>query len=166
MKKYLTPLVALATLVFTAGCETTGSAARIQEKSVVFNNLAPWQQQDIQNGIVGVGYSTDMVYMALGKPSKIVTTADGLETVWTYNNYYPPSAQSSPQMTINTAGGSNYAASVNSSSSPRNNTSLSATGTKGTAQTSYDVPDLPSDTLFVTFRGGQVLQTKLESENR
>ncbi|MCX6945598.1 MAG: hypothetical protein NT173_12725 [Opitutales bacterium] len=166
MKKILTPFVALAALLLVTGCETTGAPSRIQEKSAVFDNLAPWQQRDIQDGVVGIGYSTDMVYMAIGKPSKIVTTANGQETVWTYNNYYPSNVQSKAQMVINNTAGGHYASGVESSSSPRSNKSLSDTGTRGTAQASLDVPDLPSDTLYVIFREGQVYQTKLESENR
>jgi len=166
MKKYLALFAASAALLLVSGCDSSGSSARIQEKSVVFNNLAPWQQQDIQNGIINVGYSTDMVYMALGKPSKIVTSANGEETIWTYNNYFPPTAQSAPRSNLQNPGGSNYASSVESSSAPRNNQSLSATGIKGTAQTSLEVPDLPSDTLHVTFRNGQVSDYKLESEGR
>lgn len=166
MKKYLAPLAALAVILLVSSCDISGVNTRIQEKSVVFNNLEPWQQRDIQNGIVNVGYSTDMVYMALGKPSKIVTSANGEETIWTYNNYYPPTAQSAPQMNIDSRGGSNYASQVESPNSPRGKSGIADTGTKGTAQTSLDVPDLPSDTLFVTFRNGQVFQTQLESERR
>jgi hypothetical protein len=166
MKKLSALFAASAALLFVAGCETSGVSSRIQEKSAVFGNLAPWQQRDIQNGVVDIGFSTDMVYMSLGKPSKIVTTANGQETIWTYNNYYPPTAQSRAQMNINNTGGAGYAGGVESSSAPRSSKSLSDTGTRGTAQTSLDVPDLPSDTLYVTFREGQVVQTKLESENR
>lgn len=163
MKKYLAPVGALLALLVLAGCESSGVTARIQEKSALFNSLEPWQQRDIQSGLVNPGFSTDMVYMALGKPSKIVTTADGQETIWTYSNYYPPVAQYQAQASADNSGGKYYGT-VDSSSSPRNPASLSATGQKGTAQTSLDVPDLPADTLYVTFRNGQVTRTQLESE--
>jgi hypothetical protein len=101
--------------------------------------------------------------MALGKPSKIVTSANGQDTIWTYNNYYPSSSQMHAQAAI-TNSGANYTTRVDSSNSPRNNRSLSDTSTRGTTQTNLDVADLPADTLYVTFREGQVYQTQLESE--
>jgi hypothetical protein len=159
------PLVVVILATFTvAGCETGGgTASRIQEKSAVYNNLAPWQQRDIQDGVVSIGSSTDMVYMALGKPSKIVTSANGRETTWTYNNYYPPSARSQARATLNTAGGPGNPTRVENSNSPRG-AAKTDTSTRGSTQTNLDVADLPSDTLYVMFRDGQVFQTQLESE--
>ena len=166
MKIRLTLLAALAAVLFVTGCESTGVTTRIQEKSTVFNTLAPWQQRDIKNGIVGVGYSTDMVYIALGKPSKIVTSANGQETVWTYNNYFPPTATYHSQTSLANPGSTNSSRSVESANAPRSTKSLSDTSSKGYAQSQLDVPDLPSDTLYVTFRDGQVYRTKLESESK
>jgi hypothetical protein len=168
MKKTLLPLTALVAVLILAGCESSGVSSRVQEKSAVFNQLEPWQQRDIQNGVVGIGFSTDMVYMALGKPSKIVTSADGHDTIWTYNNYYPTSAQMHSQVTITNTSGAGYTGRVDSpnggSAMTSGGKSLSATGTRGTTNTSLDVADMPADTLYVTFRDGQVFQTQLESE--
>ena len=166
MKKYLAPLLSLAVLAFLAGCETSGVSTRIQEKSVVFNSLMAWQQKDIQEGIVDLGFSTDMVYMALGKPSKVVTSANGQETIWTYANYYPPSTQPHAQAANSNPGGANYTSGVESASSPRSGKSLSDTNPKGYSSTSLDVPDMPSDTLYVTFREGQVTATRFESDSK
>jgi len=166
MKNRLALLAALVAIMLVAGCETSGITNRIQEKSVVFNNLAPWQRRDIQNGVVDVGFSTDMVYMALGKPSKIVTSANGKETVWTYNNYYPPTARHEVQMEHVTAGGADYKGSYVSANSPRSGVAFSSTNTRDAPQMSLGVADMPSDTLYITFVEGQVVQTKLESENR
>jgi hypothetical protein len=163
MNKKISLVVGLLLALALAGCETGGTSARIQEKSAVYNNLAPWQQRDIQNGVVSVGASTDMVYMALGKPSKIVTTANGLETTWTYNNYFPSTSQSRPVATLNMAGGANNPTRVENSNSP-NTPAKSDTSTRGSTQTNLSVPDMPSDTLYVIFREGQVYQTQLESE--
>ena len=166
MKKTLLPLAALVAALLVGGCDTGGgTSSRIAEKSVVYNNLAPWQQRDIQDGVVSIGGSTDMVYMALGKPSKIVTSANGTETTWTYTNYFPASARSHAMASLNNVSGVNNT-NVESNSSPRNARSLSDTSTRGTTQSSLDVAELPSDTLYVIFRDGQVYQTKLESENK
>ena len=108
-----------------------------------------------------------MVYMAMGSPSKIVTTANGAETVWTYSNYYPPSSQSHAQMNLDTTGNAKYTSSQESANAPGSKKSLLSTGSgKGDPQTSLDVADLPNDTLYVIFRDGQVFQTKLESDSK
>jgi outer membrane protein assembly factor BamE (lipoprotein component of BamABCDE complex) len=89
MKKI--PILLLATLsalVALSGCSTVKS--RIEEKSAVFNALDPQTQARIKQGIVDVGFTPDMVYIALGKPdeTKESVTANGRETTWIYNEYW------------------------------------------------------------------------------
>jgi hypothetical protein len=71
-----------------AGCNTIDH--RISEKQDVFDRLDPQTQDKIRQGIVEVGYTEDMVYIALGPPDaqhqKI--TAKGDETTWIYKTYY------------------------------------------------------------------------------
>jgi hypothetical protein len=71
-----------------AGCSTVDS--RIREKAAVFNQLSPADQAKIRQGIIAVGFTPDMVYMALGKPTEIRqrTRPGGQETLWIYNTYY------------------------------------------------------------------------------
>ena len=71
-----------------AGCSTVQS--RIEEKAAVFNALSPEQQARIQQGLVDVGYTQDMVYIAMGKADRVKERASegGTETVWIYNSYY------------------------------------------------------------------------------
>ncbi|ATC62966.1 hypothetical protein CMV30_02740 [Nibricoccus aquaticus] len=87
MKTPLTLFVCLAALVL-AGCSTVQS--RIEEKSAVFNALPSETQSRIQQGLVDVGYTQDMVYIAMGRADKVVerATGAGSETVWIYNSYY------------------------------------------------------------------------------
>lgn len=87
MKNPLTLLTCLAALVL-AGCSTVQS--RIEEKSTVFNALPAETQSRIQQGLVDVGYTPDMVYIAMGNADKVIerSTTDGNETVWIYNSYY------------------------------------------------------------------------------
>jgi len=87
-----TPLVlTILTALLLAGCNTSGTTARIEEKSAVYAALSPEQQQAIQTGAINVGFTTDMVYLSLGQPSKIESkeSADGPVTVWTYTRFYP-----------------------------------------------------------------------------
>jgi hypothetical protein len=87
MKNPLTLLSCLAALAL-AGCSTVES--RIEEKAAVFNALPAETQSRIQQGLVDVGYTPDMVYIAMGKADRVIERAsnNGTETVWIYNNYY------------------------------------------------------------------------------
>ena len=75
-------------LLALAGCNTIDH--RISEKQDVFNRLDPQTQDKIRQGVVEVGYTQDMVYIALGPPDarhEKVTTK-GNETTWIYKTYY------------------------------------------------------------------------------
>jgi len=134
----------------------------IQEMPTLFSSLQPWQQKNIKAGVIEAGDSTDLVYLALGKPSQIITAADGQEVVWKFNNYIPLSSYTLPSAHVRVEGGPNYSPTVESPNTPGNKSSLSATGIKGTVQTNLDVPDLPTGTLFVTFRGGKVYSARFD----
>lgn len=76
----------LALLVF-AGCQTVDS--RIKEKPEVFASVDKTTQERIKRGIIGIDYTEDMVYLALGTPDQIresVTTSARTVT-WIYNSY-------------------------------------------------------------------------------
>jgi len=75
-------------LLVLAGCNTIDH--RISEKQDVFNRLDPQTQGKIRQGVVEVGYTEDMVYIALGPPDARYqkTTVKGDETTWTYKTYY------------------------------------------------------------------------------
>jgi hypothetical protein len=49
---------------------------------------------------------------------------------------------------------------------PRGGKGLSDTSTRGSTQTSLDVADLPADTLYITFRDGQVVADKPVTRRR
>lgn len=94
----IAPIVASALLALSgivAGCTSDAIANRIQEKSTVFAALPPEQQKDIRQGTIQPGFTADMVYMALGKPSqvKVKDTAQGKVGLWIYNNFYPEGYQ-------------------------------------------------------------------------
>jgi len=75
-------------LLALAGCNTIDS--RISEKQDVFNRLDPQTQGKIRQGIVEVGYTEDMVYIALGPPDarRQKVSAHGDESTWVYKTYY------------------------------------------------------------------------------
>lgn len=80
-------LAALCVLTLAAGCSTFEK--RAGEKSAVFDALAPEAQDKLRRGVVEIGNTTDMVYIALGEPDSRLerTTAEGTEEVWIYSAF-------------------------------------------------------------------------------
>lgn len=147
------------------GCETGGINARIQEKSTVFAALSPEQQQVIKEGSIELGYTGDMVYMALGKPSKVRAkdAPEGRVEMWTYNNYYPTVSVS--QLSLNSPGRHGYRSGQTSPNAPRSSTSISSTASSGPEPSIDGLGDMPSDTLHVVLVNNQVIQLALESDS-
>jgi hypothetical protein len=85
--RILIPLL-LGSLALLAGCQSVES--RIKEKPAVFANLDAATQDKIKQGIVEIGYTEDMVYLALGKPDQKRESVreNGKSTTWIYNTYY------------------------------------------------------------------------------
>ena len=166
MKKSFGLFAGIIALALLAGCETTGVDNRIKEMPTLFGSLPPWKQENVRKGIFEIGDPTEIIYLTLGQPSRIVTSADGKETTWTYLNYYPLWTKPVPSAHVRTEGGPYYSPVIVSANAPRSGKSLSDTGIKGTVQTSLDVPDLPPDTLFVIFHGNKVYDAMLESQQK
>jgi len=77
-----------ASLGFITGCQTVES--RIKEKPGVFASVDKATQDKIKQGIIDLGYSEDLVYVALGDPDqkRETVTADGKTVTWIYSTYY------------------------------------------------------------------------------
>ena len=170
MKKCL-PLLgaALGFALLLTGCESDNSSSRIQEKSAVYATLKPWQKKNIDKGIVAMGFSPDMVYMAIGNPD--TKQPEGTGEMWTYKHYYPTVGADQVKYTMNTeqhyANSSNLApgmpgslAKTGPQAGSRTPTSISQTG--GPQGGSMEPADMVSYTLWVTFEGGVVTHLKLE----
>ncbi|MCF7688841.1 MAG: hypothetical protein K9M98_07485 [Cephaloticoccus sp.] len=80
-------LFALALLGF-AGCSTFEQ--RSKEKAAVFSQLETATQEKLRQGEIEIGYTPDMVFIALGKPDykSAQITAENREEIWTYNSYF------------------------------------------------------------------------------
>lgn len=101
--QYLCLTTAVVLLSFAAGCNTTDTtptaaipapqAKRIAEHQSAYDAMPAATQQLVAKGKIVRGQHPEMVYIALGRPNLIVTSADGRVTVWTYDNYYPPVAE-------------------------------------------------------------------------
>ncbi len=147
---------------FLAGCDaTSGTAARIQEKATIYAELTPEQKKNIEEGMIEVGYTMDMVYMALGRPSKVREKAapEGTVVMWTFNNYFPTVAVSRLSMNDPSR---KYRGPQVSPNAPRNSVSISSTRPSGPEPGVDSLGDIPSETLHVIFHEGRVIKIALE----
>jgi len=143
----------------TAGCDpASGIATRIAERSAVFTQLTPDQKAKIEQGIVEIGFTADMVYMAMGRPQKVTEkrVAAGQVAMWTYRNFLPTTSLS--LLTDNHPGRHGYTSGRTSANAPRSG------GVGNGPEPSIDgMPDLPLETLHVFLLNGRVCELKLES---
>ena len=168
MKKLPAPLgAALALALLVSGCATDGRTARIQEKSAAYATLTPEQKQVVESGAIEVGYTADMVYMALGTPQQVKAKnePEGKVEMWTYVGYSPTIAASSLALNNPNA---RYTMMQTSSSAPGGPSSgrastpgLAATNGGPTAYLAMDLPDIPSHTLYVFLFNGKVFNIKI-----
>ena len=149
-------LGAIATFGLTGCHPTAGIPTRIQEKSVVFSHLTAIQKRNIEKGVIEVGYTTDMVYMALGKPQKVreEKLPEGTEEIWIYENFVMPPAMA--LLGFNHPSRHGYNPGMNATTM-----SISSTA-KGGPEPSIDgMPELPTETLHVIFLNGVVFELKV-----
>lgn len=86
MKIFL-PLAAIVLGLALSGCDTFDR--RAQQKSATFESLAPAEREKLRQGVIELGNTPDMVYIALGKADETrdKVTPNGRETIWIYNSY-------------------------------------------------------------------------------
>jgi len=70
-------------------CSTVDS--RIARQQELFDGYPPDVQRNIRRGVIEVGYTPEMVTMALGEPDRKVEmqTEDGIAEVWSYRRSVP-----------------------------------------------------------------------------
>jgi hypothetical protein len=79
---------AAGALLLAGGCQTVDD--RIRQNPHVFAGLDAATQDKIRQGIIDLGFTPDMVYLALGAPDqrRESLTPDGNRLTWIYNTYY------------------------------------------------------------------------------
>ena len=84
MKSRINLLAPLLALALAAGCSTP--SARIRKNPDLFAKFPPAAQEKIRKGEVDVGFTAEMVEMALGKPARVYRrkAATGETEVWSY----------------------------------------------------------------------------------
>lgn len=87
MKTILKIFAVAAGLAVLAGCNSPES--RIKDNPQLFAQLTPEQQNLIKQGKVAVGFTPDMVRLALGEPDsvRVRTDAKGSREIWHYVTY-------------------------------------------------------------------------------
>lgn len=88
MKKFIQLPLLLAAVLLLGACNTVST--RIEEKAPVFYSLDPNTRAKIAHGDVDLGFTPDMVYIALGRPdlTRQQVTKDGNTETWIYRTYY------------------------------------------------------------------------------
>lgn len=88
MKNLIRLSVLAAAALLLGACSTIES--RIQEKSAVFNSLDPVAKDKISHGDIDLGFTPDMVYIALGDPDarRERISSTGSTEEWVYRSYY------------------------------------------------------------------------------
>jgi hypothetical protein len=84
----LRAVIACLGLALLAGCASP--AYRIKKNPEVFASFPPEVQENVRAGRIAVGYTTDMVLIALGRPSRVYhrQTAEGHTLIWSYAKRY------------------------------------------------------------------------------
>lgn len=79
----------LVMIIGLAGCASTPDR-RIQKNPAVFEALSADEQETIRAGRVEIGYTPDMVFLALGAPDRKVTrrTAGDNREIWIYHGRF------------------------------------------------------------------------------
>lgn len=80
-------LAVLTALVLLAGCATPQT--RIAANRALYDSLQAEDQRLIQEGRVAVGFTPEMVKLAVGEPDRVYTRTDasGRSETWAYTSY-------------------------------------------------------------------------------
>ena len=99
MNALRTPLILLLAAAALAACASAGS--RIQDNQAAFDHYPPAVQEKIRAGQADIGYTQEMVRMALGEPDRKYsrTSAEGNSEVWAWRD-------SGPSFSFGVGGGS------------------------------------------------------------
>ena len=87
--RHFSAALALVSLALLSACSTPET--RIADRRAVFDALPAEVQQKIRGGKVEIGFTPDMVRMALGEPARIFMrqTETGATEVWIYHDEGP-----------------------------------------------------------------------------
>jgi len=155
-------LSGLMFLLCLQGCASSFEK-RAQEKATTFGKLDAATQEHIHQGLIENGYTRDMVYIALGRPTetKASESPDGKVDIWIYRNMTVARKAGFKGVTYN----SDFAITPGSrtgrsSIAPGKQTYNALDQNELDAAT--QLPDLPMGTLHVYFFQGRVYKMALK----
>ena len=151
----------LGSLLLVSACNVSTIASRTQELPAVYSGAAPSEQKMMSQGWIDRGFTPSMVYIALGKPDKIVTTKAGTDEFWIYMNFdsAPASASLGKGKVTTTQGGSGTSASGTASSAMNisNRSNYSVSPDMGAGMTGEEIPR-----LYVYFKDGHAVNVEIK----
>lgn len=154
-------LVTVSTVLGLTGCANPRET-RIQEGAALFRTLQPAEQALIREGLVDVGFTREMVRLALGEPtrSSLAQTPQGPTETLVYRNVLqsPGSAQklAFDTPTARPTGG------VMTSAAAPGGPSLTSTQGSRAQSTLSDGSDTPLGTLYLELQEGRVVRMRIE----
>ena len=88
MKAKIHTLAVMLVATILAGCSTTPTQ-RIKQNPELFNSIPSAEQELIKQGHIALGFTPNMVKLALGEPDAVSTRIDrtGTLQIWRYRNY-------------------------------------------------------------------------------
>ncbi len=91
MRLPLVSALLVSTVLFTAGCATSTPQTRISKHRETYSQFPSEVQRKISAGEVDVGFTPEMVRLALGEPSREFSrqTGSGSAEVWVYHSSSP-----------------------------------------------------------------------------
>lgn len=91
MRLHLTSVLLSSTLLLAAGCATSTPQTRISEHRELYRSFPSEVQRKVSAGEVDIGFTEEMVKLALGKPGRVFTRADadGESEVWVFYKREP-----------------------------------------------------------------------------
>jgi hypothetical protein len=159
MKRTLLPVVSLIAASLALVSCASPRASRISEHASVFSALPREDQSKIEQGLIDVGFRHELVYMAIGRPSKVVRSAvpDSHAETWHYHNFV--FAPTSAATVAGTQTGARYEGRQVTGASTRGG--LTSTPRSGPTATINDSGS-ETATLLVDMVEGRVVRIRLE----
>lgn len=156
---HLATVGGLLLVALVAGCQSP-RAARIREKATLFATLDPFTRELIEKGLFNYGFTSELLFMSLGKPDRVVVTDSlrGPVETWVYSNFL---YESSPAVKVGvSAPGSRPLGTVVSSSSPLGGPSLNSTKA-GPGQAAVD-EDTSLCTVYLDLLDDRVVAVRIK----
>ena len=152
---------ATATL-FLSACQSPRDS-RVQEKAKVLQMQSPEVQAKVREGLIEAGFTTELVYIALGRPDRTTNgvTDSGPTMTWTYRNF-PVTGTNAAATGMNVPGARAQNGGLSSANAPGGTGSISRTGPNGVQAGIGNVPDVAVATLVVEFSDDRVTAIRFD----